>query len=309
VSADTTELRDLDADTVVIETDRGFRANLNPVWNTFGPCGGYLAAIALRAAGALSKRARPSSISCTFLTAAEFGAIDISVRYIAQRKRSSAIGVVLSQGEKQIMEATVWAIDSGLSGIEHDASPRPDVEAPENLTSLWDLVPAGPTGLFSGIQTVVEERALMYDDARNRRLRGAPHILSWMRFHPVPYFEDVYLDAGRLAILVDLYTLPAAGLAHETTPPYFASSLDLVVHFHHPPREQEWLLCDTTAPWANYGLLNGRAKVWARDGALLASGGQQMLCRPAPAEWVSAVAASRARASSASGQMPSDAVP
>ena len=59
-----------------------------------------------------------------------------------------------------------------------------------------------------------------------------------------------------------------------------AVTVDLSVRFHRPA-DDEWLLAEATAPLATGGLVAATGRVWDRSGALLASGGQTMLCRPA----------------------------
>ena len=75
---------------------------------------------------------------------------------------------------------------------------------------------------------------------------------------------------------------PAAVRAHAAPPEWIAPSLDLSVRFHRLEPSSEWLLADTTAAVAADGLIGGTASVWSGNGKLLASGGEQMLCRPLP---------------------------
>ena len=49
-----------------------YRAIVHQDWEIWGPCGGYVAAIALRAAGAESPFARPASFFCHYLSVAAF---------------------------------------------------------------------------------------------------------------------------------------------------------------------------------------------------------------------------------------------
>jgi len=58
-------------------------------------------------------------------------------------------------------------------------------------------------------------------------------------------------------------------------------SLDVSVRFHDAAPDAEWLLCDARSPVAKTGLIGTEATVWSPDGRLLASGGSQLLCRPA----------------------------
>jgi acyl-CoA thioesterase len=81
---------------------------------------------------------------------------------------------------------------------------------------------------------------------------------------------------------MDTMEWPAAVRAHTGQLQWIAPSLDLSVRFHRFAPGSEWLLSDTSAPVATDGLIGGTATVWSDTGKLLASGGEQMLCRPSP---------------------------
>ena len=70
---------DFALDTAVEGGDGRYRGILSEDWRIWGPNGGYVAAVALRAAGAATHLTRPASFACQFLSVAEFGAIDIDV--------------------------------------------------------------------------------------------------------------------------------------------------------------------------------------------------------------------------------------
>jgi acyl-CoA thioesterase len=52
------------------------------------------------------------------------------------------------------------------------------------------------------------------------------------------------------------------------------------VRFHALAPDDAWLLTDAWSPAAGDGLVGGTGAVWSESGRLLATGGQQMLCRP-----------------------------
>jgi acyl-CoA thioesterase len=61
-----------------------------------------------------------------------------------------------------------------------------------------------------------------------------------------------------------------------------APSIDLSCAFHRARATEPWLYAQARADSAANGLIGCNAHVWARDGALLAVGASQLLCRPAP---------------------------
>ena len=79
-------------------------------WEIWGPNGGYVDAIALRAAGAATTLPRPASFSGHFLNVAEFAAVDIDVTTLRAAKRASSLRVSPSQNGRAIFEAIVWVV-------------------------------------------------------------------------------------------------------------------------------------------------------------------------------------------------------
>jgi hypothetical protein len=59
--------------------DGRYRAMVHADWEIWGPCGGYVAALALRAAGAESDLVRPASFFCHYLSVAAFAPVDLTV--------------------------------------------------------------------------------------------------------------------------------------------------------------------------------------------------------------------------------------
>lgn len=271
----------LDHDTAVEGGDGRYRAVLSEDWAIWGPNGGYVAAVALRAAGAHSAQARPASLVCHFLGVASFNAVDIEVTTLRSTKRAEAMRVSVTQAGQPILEAMVWAVADELTGLEHDDAPPPNTPPPDQLRSLddIDLVDDRRIRFWANI----EQRPLVLIEDWDNRPAGDPEFVGWFRFRPDETFKNPYLDAGRLAVLVDTLNWPAAARAYDqATLDYLAPSLDLACWFHRPAAHEPWLLAKSHSPIASGGLVGGRTAVWGGDGRLLASGGQQMLCRPVP---------------------------
>jgi acyl-CoA thioesterase-2 len=73
----------LDLDTRLSGGDGIYQATLSPDWQIWGPNGGYVAAVALRAAGLASRFRRPASFTCHFLGVGAFAPAE--VRVVPQR--------------------------------------------------------------------------------------------------------------------------------------------------------------------------------------------------------------------------------
>jgi acyl-CoA thioesterase II len=272
---------DLAADTAIEGADGRYRAELSRDWEIWGPNGGYLAVIALRAAGAHTPLRRPATFSCHYLGVADFNGVDLDVHTIRGSRRAASIAVSMTQGGQPILEAQAWIVGD-VDGLEHDAAPMPDVAPPERLPSVAELMTGEERGPYQAFWGNFEERPLSWLARSEWEARepGDPTVRSWYRYRPRDTFDDPFVDAGRALLLVDTLGWPAAVRAYTNDLPYYAPSLDVTARFHASSPDTPWLLVEGRSPVARDGLVASAVSVWSGDGQLLASGGQQMLCRP-----------------------------
>lgn len=273
---------DFERDTAVEGSDGRYTARLSRDWEIWGPNGGYVAAIALRAAGCEAPFARPASFVGHFLSVGEFDQVDLEVETLRRAKRAASLRVSMTQGGRAILAALVWVVDA-LEGLEHDVAPIPDVPPPEVLKPIEELVPAEERVTPYPFWQNLESRPIDWVHWRERQA-GAPEWREWYRFRPRAIVSDPFADAARSLLLIDTMVWPACCRAYpaEPGPGFVAPSLDVTVQFHRLVPESEWLLVEAVAPIATEGLVGGRARVWGMDGRLLASGSSHLLCRPAP---------------------------
>jgi acyl-CoA thioesterase len=273
---------DFELDTAVEPTgEDSFRAVLDPSWRIWGPAGGYVSALAMRAAGAATTLSKPVSYACQFLSFAESSEVELRVTRLRTGRRSEALRVEMSQGERAIMEAHIWAADPG-EGLEHNFMRAPEAPPADRLRSREELSGRQDTGIFTNL----EMRPL---DPRpmSRREPGEPVIQGWYRFRPRARSQDAFADAARALVLIDLWTWPAIYNAHpaDDPSPWIAPNLDLYVRFHADAREHDWLLSEGRADLATGGLIGANGTVWTPAGDLVASGSSQLFCRPRPAQF------------------------
>ncbi len=280
----TVAVGDLSDDTAVTGTDGRYRAVLSPDWEIWGPNGGYLAAVALRAAGAHCSVPKPASLVCHFLGVAAFAPVDLEVTTLRRGRSAESVRVSMNQDGRPVLEALVWAVADGIDGLVHDAAPGPPVPGPTELPSFEDLTADTTAAPQHAFFSNLEGRPLDWVADYDRRPAGEPVLRCWYRFRPTETFTDRWVDAGRLAIAVDTFQWPAASRGHAGgTLSHVAPSLDLACRFHRMEESAraDWLLVEARSPVAAEGLVGGTASVWDESGSLLASGGQQMLCRRA----------------------------
>jgi acyl-CoA thioesterase-2 len=274
---------DFERDTAVEAVDGApghYRAHLSRDWEIWGPNGGYLAVIALRAAGAHTPLRRPATFTCHFLGVADFDDVDLEVRPLRESKRAASLAVTMRQHGKPILEAVTWVIGDA-DGLEHDAAPLPPVAQPEQLQNMRELLDESQQGPYHRFWSNFDERPLSFIENWDERETGDPTFRSWFRYVPRDTFTDPFVDSGRALLLVDTLGWPAAVRAYRNDElEFYAPSIDVTARFHALAPDCPWLLAEARSPVAREGLIAAATSVWAADGRLLASGGQQMLCRP-----------------------------
>ncbi len=276
---------DLDVDTRLEGGDGRWTISLSPEWEIWGPCGGYIAALLLRAAGAHSAFPRPITLFAHFLGVARFEPVELVAETLQAGRRSQSIRVSMTQDGRPISQAMVWtaAAPDGREGIEYDWTTPPDVPGPEGLATMDDLRPDVPRFPF---WNNLEDRPIDWlgPDRWERERPLAPTMQSWFRFRPTAVFDDPFVEAARVAMICDLLGWPSVVRALEPglEEQWIAPNLDLSVTFHQPPGGSEFLLLDAQAPIAAGGTVGGWGQVWSEDGRLLASCSQQLLARPVP---------------------------
>ena len=269
-----------DVDTRVEGANGRYGALVSRDWEVWGPNGGYVAAIALRAAGAEARIPRPVAFAGHYLAVARFAPVDLDVSVVHRGRRSESLRVSMSQEGKPILEAIVRTA-AELPGLEHDEATPPDVTGPDGLRSAEELYAGNPTYPF---WLNVDSRPLDPDHWKDGRPSRAAAFRQWYRLRPIAVFEDPFLEAARSLLLVDTLVWPAACQRH-VDPAYMAPNLDVVAWFHRLDHRSEWLLGDALAPIAEGGLIGGTVRMWSADRRLLTSGGAQLLCLPgAPPE-------------------------
>jgi acyl-CoA thioesterase II len=274
---------DLGRDTAVRGGDGSYTADLSRDWEIWGPMGGYVAAVALRAAGAHSRFPRPASLVGHFLGVAGFDEVELTTTTRRSASRAESIAVSMTQGGTPIFDAMVWSVAEGVTGLEHDRSRLGAIGDPEDYPTVQEHLarigeePNPPFAFWNNF----ESRPLTWIDNWEEREPGEPVWESWERFLVEPDPSDLYLCAARLLVLVDVGSWPGVTRLHVDTKGLYAPSLDLACEFHRIAPGSSPLFVRGESPTGADGLLGTHQQVWSRDRELLASGVSQLLCRPA----------------------------
>ena len=258
-----------------VEAHNGrYAAQLSEDWEIWGPNGGYLATIALRAAGIVAQIKQPASFYCHFLSSPAFNAVQLDVSVLKQGRRAESLAVEMTQGGKPILHALVRTA-ADAPGHIHQHPEAPQVPPPEDLKDYTELLPTRRPPAFS-FWNNVERRPV---DQSTTDEPTAPVVRDWARFRPRACFEDPFLDAARALILLDTFGFPAA-YRHYRSWKYLAPNLDTSAWFHRSSPDSEWLLIDNECAVAERGLMGVNGRVWDTRGRLLATGSAQLCCIP-----------------------------
>jgi len=273
---------DFEVDTRLEQRDENaFRATLSQDWEIWGPNGGYVAAIALRAAGLVSKVGRPATFSGHFLSVARFEEVDVHVTPVKVGRRSESFRISVTQEGRPIFEGMVRTA-AASPGLEHDVAKMPDEPLPSELREIQELIehdapPPFPFWRNFQVKPVWPERV-----TPGERVAHPPIFREWFRFIPRATFDDPFLEAGRALLMIDTASWIAASQPHPKSP-FIAPNIDVSAWFHQSDSTSEWLLTDTRCDIASGGLMGTHARIWSESGKLLATGGAQLMCVPAPA--------------------------
>jgi acyl-CoA thioesterase len=281
----------LEQQTAVQQTGDGkYRAEIIEDWKMWVPVGGYLSAIALRAAQGSSTMFRPVSQTTHYLNEATFGPADLEVTVLRRTERAESLLVRMIQNGNDILYALVSAAPTGLLGPSVIWNEAPDAPRPDDLDAtildgdVLDLMGDQPfwknlefrmiKGLngphdYPGIEGLTEEE-LKFTPRRDAHIRG------WQRMPCGEGLKDPWVDAGRYVIITAAMQFPV--VADPFTPPlkFIAPTLNLTVDFHTFHPEAQWLLADANGTYAGDGILGGDTRLWTEQGDLLVTANSQM---------------------------------
>ncbi len=263
-----------------------WRAQVYEDWALWGPAGGFMTALAIRAAGEATAFARPASFACQFLSIARFEEVELEVTSLRAGKRSEALRVDVTQTGKLILTANVWATGTGGGDdmMMHDYSGTPVIPAPDELKSYAELYPDRPAHPF---MSKMEQRPI--DPAVEGDLTPRePEINSLFRWGEEGLTaDDPFVDAGRIMMFMDTHAWLATYAAHPSNgpSPWIAPNLDFYYQFHRPTGEHEWVHQKNRADLACDSLIATQSEVHDLAGHLLVRGWAQLMCSRRPEQF------------------------
>jgi acyl-CoA thioesterase len=264
-----------DRDTSVSEIEAGvFEGHVNrDWWIVFGPNGGFLAAMLVRAmAAAVDDHARaPRSLTIHYTAAPAEGPVRITTAIERAGRSLTTLSARMEQ-EGRLVALAIGAFSrQRIAAIEFSEAPAPDAPAPEAVpvmtmagtlppfTRQWEIRPAIGTPPFSGSDgsTVTGGWIRLLNSG------GDPGLSA----HPI--------DAALVAQLADAW-LPA--VFTRLTEPNPVPTIDLTIHFRSDlPLPADYVLVKFESRLSQGGFIEEDGAIWSRDGRLIAHSRQLAL--------------------------------
>lgn len=262
-----------------------WRANVYRDWALWGPAGGYLTALALRAAGEATTFNRPISLSCQFLNIAKFEPLEIVVSSLRAGKRSEALRVELIQHERLILSTQIWVgnADDAQDMMQHDYCGAADIPARETLKTRAELYPDREMLPFMARM----EQCPIDPPAEGDLSPREPETLGLFRWAGGLTSNNPFVDGGRIMMFMDTHAWLATYAAHPVAgpSPYIAPNLDYYYQFHRPTGEHEWVYMKNRADLACNSLIATQGEIRALNGEMLVRGYAQLLCSRRPEQF------------------------
>jgi len=248
--------------------DGRWRATVDRSWGTgHGPDGGFLAAIATRAAAAATGRADPLSVTAHFLRPTAPGAVDVDVEVVRRGRALATVAARLHQDGAERLRLL-----AAVGDLPAPAGPGVG-RVPPPLAALEDCVPGHPD-LHGGVPVPL---------GRHLDLRLDPPAVGWAQDRPsgrgelaawVRFADGRPPDPYALLFLVD--ALPPS--AYDLGVRGWVPTVELTVHVHAPPAPG-WLRLWLRTTVLGGAYLEEDAEIWDADDRLVATARQIAMCR------------------------------
>jgi acyl-CoA thioesterase len=250
-------------DTAVRELEPGlFEGSVNrDWWIVFGPNGGFVAALLMRAmtTTVADDSRTPRSLTVHYTAAPREGSVRIRTTLERAGRTMTTVTARMTQDERLVAIAAAAFSAPRNPVVEFADAPPPDVPPPEQVETVaphpeqppfahqWEVKPALGDPLFSGAA---------------RALAG-----GWIRLH-----EPEPLDGALVAQLTDAWIPPIFTRLREPNP---VPTIDLTVHFRAAlPLPADWVLGRFETRLSSEGFVEEDGEIWSRDGRLVAQSRQ-----------------------------------
>jgi hypothetical protein len=260
-----------DRATAVRETGPGrFAADVDPVWSIGGrPNGGYLMAVAARAALGVAGPSHPDplAVSASFPSSPVPGPVEIEVEPVRRGRAFTVLRVRLTQGGTPQLDALVTCghLPDSPETL-YDGSVRPVLPSREECLPLPTEGPGFEVLLMSVVRQEIDPAVLGWTRGRPS---GDPEVRGYLSFQ-----DGREPDPLSLVLAVDAAPPPTFGLGIRGWVP----TLQMSAWVRHRPAAGPLVLRSraglVTASASGAGFTDETCEVWDSRGVLVATGHQ-----------------------------------
>lgn len=252
------------ATTIIPAGERTFGAVIPEGWDIVGNVnGGYLMALAARAAGAVSDRPAPVTVTGHFLAPASAGPVTVSAEVLKAGKRFSTVRAAVAGG-RTLLE-TLGTFGEDRDG-QYEGYERVD-GAPPALPDLDDCIPVLPTDTFPPpFMGRIELR--IHPDNAEFGVLDRPVVSGWVRLR-----DGEPIDEVALVMLADSFP---PTIFYSAAPVGWVPTVELTVHVRRRP-VSGWLRGIFTTRFITDGMVEEDGELWDESGRLVAQSRQLAL--------------------------------
>ena len=260
-----TSVTDFDRTTTVVPIEAcpgAFSVDLDGGWSSLvGVHGGYMCAVAVRGAEAMSPGRVVRTMSTSFLRTGRVGPAVLSVREVRRGRSITTMAAELVQDDR-ILIVSRLTLMTARSGLEWRELRPVDLPPPADCVAFS---PPAQVVNFGRIE-------LRFDPERMPFTGDRAHLGGYVRpLEPRP------VDAAWLVMAVDCFPPPAFARAE---PPTGGMSIDLTVHIHRSGftlQDDAWLAGSCEIDDSTGGLATEHGRITQPDGTVVAESFQTRL--------------------------------
>ncbi len=237
--------------------------------------GGQLLAQMILASDRVGADKDVASIHTIFARSAKVSdPVEIDVDVIHDGRTMGSHSVVVHQGERVCAQGLILRRLDAPDLIRHQPD-MPDVAGPEDSPDTGQgglLAPGSDLRVVGGVNTWDPDAPV-----------APAELFAWVRLPAGtddPAMAQAMLAYGTDGFLIGTAMLPHTGVGQNMAHRNIATGVvSHTLTFHEPVPAGEWLLLAHESPYAGRGASYGRAHVFTRDGALVASFVQENMIR------------------------------
>lgn len=245
-----------------------YQGQIQPGWDILGNAnGGYLLAIATRAASMAAGGRFPATVTAHFVAPGKPGPVTMSTTVVKAGRRFTTVQGTLADEARPLLAlaGSFGESDPADGSVERIEAGPPDLPPP------GECIRVEPTETFPPPFAGNVDLRLHPDDAAGTD--GPPRVRGWFRL-----LDDEPIDAFGLLVAVDAFP-PTVFFARM--PIAWTPTVELTAHIRRNP-EPGWLRCLFSTRFISGGFLEEDGEVWDSTGGLVAQSRQLALVPRSP---------------------------